>query len=381
MLRLKMLVTALVIWSLQVLPAGAAVGAAEPADDVPAMTAAQSEGEVQAEPGRPLANVDRQPALEVETSNGGRLLRVPITKNDASALTAAMASLQPDLPGITVGVVNEGDVQYLILSGQDPAAVENARQVVFSVLRIPDNIPRVLVNISAMLKEFSESEMKSVGLPIVPQQIGWTNTGYSGTYGYGIGAGATGPFTYSATLDAMGFLTWNLYNSDSIGKVLVASTIMAENGVTGTLNSTDNIAFTIPQSSSEGGGDTASSQTITTQVTITPTVMQYDVTNPANSWVRLDVNVQLSVLTQAPSGSGGVPFTQKNLTTTRIVRADGFPVIAGSFRTDSYLPQTYKMPVLGDIPLIKYFFSYEQTNIDREFSMLFLTVRLEPLSR
>ena len=134
---------------------------------------------------------------------------------------------------------------------------------------------------------------------------------------------------------------------------------MTNNGVACLISSQDNEPIIVSQS----GSNSTSTQQIQTSVQVTPTVLSYDPDNIANSVVKLDVVIQLSISTG--SSSAGISFTQKNLTTSRIIKANGSPAIAGGFVSDQNTPNEYYIPILGQIPVLKYFFSYSTNTVER----------------
>ena len=77
-------------------------------------------------------------------------------------------------------------------------------------------------------------------------------------------------------------------------------------------------------------------------------------------------------------GTTATAFTQKSLTTIRVLPANGMPVMAGSFISDVDQSSRQYIPILGNIPLLGYFFSYNAINRQRQISILMLSVRLIP---
>ena len=317
----------------------------------------------------PMENVTKLQMLEEQSYNGGLLLRVPLTQTKAAAFTAAQQSISQLLPGITTFIITDGSLNALMIKGNDADSVKSAKEQILFMLGAPRSMPRCLVDMSAMLKQFTETDITNLGLPLIPMTIQPSGS-LSANKNWGPNANVNG---LSYNLDSIG--TWNplsLYNNNSIGKVLDGTNAMTNNGIACLISSQDNQPILVSQS----GSQTTSTQQIQTSVQVTPTVLSYDPDNITKSIVKLDVVIQLSI----PTGSSpaGISFTQKNLTTSRIVRADGSPVIAGSFISDQNTPSEYYIPILGHIPLLGYFFSYKTNTIEREASILLLTVRLIP---
>jgi len=168
----------------------------------------------------------------------------------------------------------------------------------------------------------------------------------------------------------------SIYNNNDVGKTLVGSNVVTGNGMLCNISSTDNTPILVAQS----GSVTTSTQVIQTTVQVTPTIISYNAGKLVDSLVKLDVQVQLSVPTGTVSmeGTTATAFTQKSLTTIRVIPANGIPILAGSFISDVDQSSRQYIPVLGNIPLLGYFFSYNSINRQRQISILMLSVRLIP---
>ncbi|MCX7971460.1 MAG: type II and III secretion system protein, partial [Negativicutes bacterium] len=154
---------------------------------------------------------------------------------------------------------------------------------------------------------------------------------------------------------------------------MVAGSVTTHNGIACTIQNSDNMPIVV----SQGGSNTSTNQAINSSVQITPTIISFDRQDPSQSLIKLNINTQLSVITNQ-NPIAGASYTTKTLTTTRIIRANGEPIVAGSFVTDQNMPGNYYVPILGQIPVLKWLFSYQTYNVQRELSMLFVSVKLVP---
>ena len=307
--------------------------------------------------------------FEEALSPDGTMVRIPLEKSEVDGVNAVIATMSQQFNGVQAFVSSQLGVPMLILIGSDPGAVQNAKKRILFVLGKQNSVPKMLVEISASLKEFTENEAENLGLPLIPTSL--TNIGGTVTYTPGQTPPVSG--SMSATIS---YPDISLYNNSDVGKVLVGSNVVTGNGMLCNISSTDNTPILI----SQGGSITTNNQVIQTTVQVTPTIIFYNPTSLVESLVKLDVNVQLSVPTGTVSmeGTTATAFTQKSLTTIRVLPANGMPVLAGSFISDVDQSSRQYIPILGNIPLLGYFFSYNAINRQRQISILMLSVRLIP---
>ena len=307
--------------------------------------------------------------FEEAISPDGTMVRIPLEKSEVDGVNAVIATMSSQFNGVQTFVSSQLGVPMLILIGSDPAAVQNAKKRILFVLGKQNSVPKMLVEISASLKEFTENEAENLGLPLIPTSL--TNIGGTATYT----PGQTPPVSGNMTA-TISYPDISLYNNSDVGKVLVGSNVVTGNGMLCNISSTDNTPILI----SQGGSITTNNQVIQTTVQVTPTIIAYNPNSLVESLVKLDVNVQLSVPTGTVSmeGTTATAFTQKSLTTIRVLPANGMPVMAGSFISDVDQSSRQYIPILGNIPLLGYFFSYNAINRQRQISILMLSVRLIP---
>lgn len=175
-------------------------------------------------------------------------------------------------------------------------------------------------------------------------------------------------------------VTATLTKAMSKGKVIVGSEINIINGNTAEIKNDDSL----PVPLTSNNVVTFNTQVISSDVKITPTIMQYNPEKPEESVVRLDIAVQLSVPTNTVTFSGGssaLEYTTQTLTSTLYTKANNERVIGGLFASDTWLKSNSGIPILKDIPIVKNLFSSETLSLQHSASILTLAVRILPVSK
>jgi hypothetical protein len=190
------------------------------------------------------------------------------------------------------------------------------------------------------------------------------------TSGYTVGLAS------NSALNVAGTLT----SAMSKGKVIVGSEINIVNGSSAEIKNDDSM----PVPLTSNNVVTFNTQVISSDVKITPIIVQYNAEKPEESIVRLDVVVQLSVPTDTVTFSGGssaLEYTTQTLTSTVYTKADNHRIIGGLFASDTWLKSTSGIPILMNIPIVKYLFSSETKSLQHLASILTLSVRILPVSK
>ncbi|MCP4599945.1 MAG: type II secretion system secretin GspD [Proteobacteria bacterium] len=112
------------------------------------------------------------------------------------------------------------------------------------------------------------------------------------------------------------------------------------------------------------GGFSISRQNVGLTLNITPHI------NDDNQ-VRLEIKLEISEVKSADSQMGP-NISKKNATTTSIV-ADQQTIVIGGLITDNEVETTQKVPVLGDIPILGFFFRHKSSLIRKRNLLIFLT--------
>ncbi|MBP2627901.1 MAG: type and secretion system protein [Firmicutes bacterium] len=171
----------------------------------------------------------------------------------------------------------------------------------------------------------------------------------------------------------------NLTRAMSKGKVIVGSEITIVNGSTAELKNDDSI----PVPLSSNNVVTFNTQVISSDIKITPTIVQYNAEKPEESLVHLDVVIQLSVPTATVSfgSSSALEYTTQTLTSTHYVRANNERMIGGLFASDTWTKSKSGIPILMNIPILKKIFSTKTTSLQHLASVLTIAVRILPIDK
>ena len=314
--------------------------------------------------------------------NGIAILPV-LPGNDAAvqSLIGALAQ-DPDFQGIKMTLYSAvGTKPKILLTGQGDETLRYAVQKLKTIMSRMGQPHRLVV--SAYLREITVENDDTVGMS-------WFSTGLQG----GITSANTstvtttgGVTTKTDTGYTLGLanmpanIVGNLTRTISRGKVIVGSEITIVNGATAELKNDDSIP--VPLS---GGNNqvTFNTQTISSDVKITPTIVKFNAEKPEESIVRLDVVIQLSVPTNTVTFSNTAQasaYTTQTLTATHYVKADNNKIIGGLFASDTLSKSRSGIPILMNIPLLKNIFSTNSRTLQHMASILTVGVRILPVDK
>ncbi|MCL6271139.1 type II secretion system secretin GspD [Sansalvadorimonas sp. 2012CJ34-2] len=88
--------------------------------------------------------------------------------------------------------------------------------------------------------------------------------------------------------------------------------------------------------------------------------------------LRLEIEQELSNLTEAVSGASGDPITNQRKIKTTIVVDNHETIVLGGILRDITTKGTEKVPLLGDIPLLGRFFTNKKDIVEKQNLMLFI---------
>ena len=163
----------------------------------------------------------------------------------------------------------------------------------------------------------------------------------------------------------------NALIANNRAKIINAPRVTAINNLTATLQSTERRSLILTTVSQNIGGQQAQGQNLlfistTTGLTVTPTINGDD---------TITVLMQPQVSTQDPGNGALGTITQRQLETVANVR-DGDTIALGGLKTISNSRQDYKVPLLGDIPLIGGLFRSKTIAENESELIIFLTARI-----
>ena len=173
----------------------------------------------------------------------------------------------------------------------------------------------------------------------------------------------------------------SLTRSMSKGKVVVGSEITIVNGATAELKNDDSMPVPLSGANNQV---TFNTQTISSDIKITPAIVQFNADKPEESVIRLDVVIQLSVPTNTVVFSGtssASEYTTQTLTATHYVKANNEKIIGGLFASDTWTDSRSGVPILMNIPLLKQLFSMKTRSLQHMASILTLAVRILPVDK
>ena len=324
---------------------------------------------------------DNSPVFTEYISDNGRMIKIPIPANKVESIKELLNNLREEgvLQGLTAFVSETANRPALVIVGDSASAAELRDKLKFI---IGDQLggPKFLVEVTVNLREMSQADINQIGLNLFPSinKIG-------GSIGQSsLNTDSSGQITEMSNNKGSLGATLSIPDIDfrqiaALGRALVTTEVLTPNGITTEINSEDYEPVLV---SSDVGINTRE-EAVETSVIVTPLIVRYDKNNPLNSLVKLDIEMDVSLplgtVKAANSDTEAAEFTTKRLTTERVVKTDGKQIFAGSFVTDTNNKSGSYAPVLSEVPLLKYFFSKENTTNSRSASVLFISVRLMPL--
>ena len=162
--------------------------------------------------------------------------------------------------------------------------------------------------------------------------------------------------------------------NDGDSKIVVAGQVVTTNGLPGVLTSTEQTPYSTLNAN---GSSEIKYNPVETTIKITPTIIEYNADQPELSKVQLVVDMQIGVTNSLSSlSTSSVPeATTRKVTTSRIVNADNSDNIVAAMMRDENVKVEQGVPILNQIPLLKYFFSQETMAKTHVLSLLKVSVQ------
>ena len=339
----------------------------------------------------PLAQEKNAPEIVVE--NGTVML--PIVHGNEQAVTGLLPYLQqlPEFANMTMTLLQpKGAPAMVLLSGSDESWLRAAAVKLQGMLRESGRPHRLII--SAYLRELDIANNQSTGIDwssitgnltagisqfnrVVSgkewQYIrgAWVQSPTPGTVtdtiAYGLAAPTNGYYGFDAQLT----------RSLSKSRVIMGSNLYTPNGIQGEILSQTIVPL---QTTDSNGNSTLTSQTISSDVKITPTIVKYNAENPSQSVIRLDIFMQMALVTGTVQvgSSSAKEFSTKTLTTMGFVKPDSSVYVVGVFAGDTETTSITGIPVLMNIPVLKYLFSQTTKQLTHKVGVLTVSVRILP---
>lgn len=298
-------------------------------------------------------------------SRDGRVATISIDPDNVAPVKELIQGPLLSSRGLNVSLFTPvGMLPEVVISGEADAV--KAAVDMISEMFLEAGMKRVIV-ISAILRELSDGDIRNLGLNLLPSSI---NFDARATLQSGLSPSGT------IDLSALGTLL-QLDESTGTGKILVSSQVFTPNGMKAQISDVQHVPVF---SADQYGHVQTNFQDLETSIEVTPTIIHYQENAPVAPQVRLEIGVKASIITgEARTGSYTAPvYSDKRFQTNRIFPADGRTYVVGNFVSDSLIKSRSGVPLLSDIPLLKYLFSQETVKKQRNYAVLSIAVRVLP---
>jgi type II secretory pathway component GspD/PulD (secretin) len=331
---------------------------------------------------------------DIVVENGTVML--PIVHGNEQAVTGLLPYVQqmPEFANMTMTLLQpKGAPAMVLLSGSDESWLRAAATKLQGLLSEGGRPHRLII--SAYLRELDIANNHTTG-------IDWSSI--TGNFTAGISqlnrvvsgkeaifnkiTGQWVPQTPGIVTDTIAFglaAPPNAYygfdaqftRSLSKSRVIMGSNLYTPNGIQGEILSQTIVPL---QTTDSNGNATLTSQTISSDVKITPTIVKYNAENPSESVIRLDIYMQMALITgSVPVGnSSAKEFSTKTLTTMGFVKPNSSVYVVGVFAGDTETTAVTGIPVLMNIPILKYLFSQTTKQLTHKVGVLTVSVRILP---
>jgi general secretion pathway protein D len=270
-------------------------------------------------------------------------------------------------------------------------------QTLEAVIRKLD-IPRSMVYIEVLIMEVDVEKDFLLGTEwIVGDSTEINGDTYGGTGGFsgsdpgfsnlgGLSGGLSGIASYPAgfslgvfgeainvggvTFPSLGAIV-QAYKKDEDVNFLSTPQILTMDNEEATINVGRNVAFQT-RSAADSGSDTYSSyeyKDVGVTLKITPHISQ-------DRFVRLVIYQEITALDDLATTSLDRPATLKRTIETTVVVKDRHTVVIGGLIDDSMTKTSYRIPCLGDIPVIGWMFKTDSNAVDKTNLFVFLTPKV-----
>lgn len=283
----------------------------------------------------------------------------------------------------TVSITADNATNSLLIHAL-PADYDTIKRVIKDL-----DIRRKQVFVEAAIMEISFKKLRELGFEFKflndlstgrVQGVGGTNFGTIGSVSSGPEALANisglavgvveGTFSFGGKeFMNIGALISALEREDGVN-ILSTPQILTTDNETAVIVVGENVPVITGQTVTSGGNTQFSIERIDIGVTlrITPHITKGD-------FIRLDIYQEISSLGESvlfdPNKVG--PLIKKRFAETTVVTKDGETIIIAGLIRDNKTILTSKVPILGDIPILGYFFRFTREEIDKTNLLIFIT--------
>ena len=344
-------------------------------------------------------------AMDIAATEGKGKINVYYLKHaSAEDIAKGMAAIVSRIPVPPAGGTSAGPVSILegavtispdkatnsLIIVASPSDYETMKEVILKL-----DIRRRQVYVEAAIIEMSLQKQRELGFEFLyaPRQIlsgpnapttplGGTNFGNIGNLvaggpaalgsmsGLSVGA-IKGTFTYKGTdFLNIGALLRALQTDGDVN-VLSTPNILTTDNQKAEIMVGQNVPFTTGQTQNATTGtqgifNTIERKDVGIKLAITPQISSDDN-------VRLDINQEISDVVAASALNSSGLITNKRSATTTVVVKDRETMVIGGLIRDNVTSTESKVPLLGDIPILGWFFKYKSTRIEKTNLMIFIT--------
>ena len=172
-------------------------------------------------------------------------------------------------------------------------------------------------------------------------------------------------------------VTAQLNQAMAASRCIIGSNVYTPNGISAEMLS----QLIVPiQTTDSNGNAVLTNQTISSNLRVTPVVVEINKEKPNESVIKMDIYMKMAMLTGkvAVGNSEADEFVTKSLSTIAYVKADNSDHICGVFASDMATKYDNGVPILMNIPLLKYLFKTTGTSTAHKVGVLLLSARLIP---
>jgi len=268
--------------------------------------------------------------------------------------------------GITYSLYNSATPE-IVLRGE-PESISQMTALLAECFR--EQTMNSLLNIRCSLHSLKEGDILNLGfLPPGGVQAAGTYQRYN-TNSSGVNKAYD---IWNLTISTISDGVLKLQQGLDKGTILIAGDVTTENGLSGDLKSKKSLPLVVATSSSSTSSVTY--KDVVTEVKVLPTVIDYNEEKPEESKIRLDIHVKISNVKKVAYTESTYPYiSTREYDITRVVKANSRPYITAAIARDTKLKTDSGIPVLKDLPLLKYIFGSRYTRNIREYDILKINV-------
>ena len=219
-----------------------------------------------------------------------------------------------------------------------------------------------MILITASMEETNVNQGSATGLKLneIPITGTLTRTTSSTTYQN------TSTSTIQAG-DSSAAAVFRLRESNDDNRLLIApARSRTTNGMTGNLSLVEEVPYVVV---SANGSATVQYLKAETIIKVKPTLLEYNEEQPEKSLVKLDINLQISVVGDQTTVSNPT-ITTRQVILTRILPANQQAAAVAALTSDEDITTDLGIPILNKLPLLKNIFSQKTIVKERTASRL-----------